>query len=353
MKRAFLLLLLIFVVLYGKMAYEVFTEQSIFENNIEGKLSDIAEDVTAIPLQTFGLHKIERARSVQKEGDNLFLISDDTLYRFDKTGKLICRVTDPNLVTVAGYMIDPIKGRLIVLGNQNDVLYYSFNGELEECKKLTNDGMYQRVHSASLYNNRIWTTEECTLFEADTDTYLVEKQVVEYDTSFQKIGSHKLVSADLTNRSTLLSSCDYQLGVSKESGKMYIYTTPSDPENLLRDSLLIKRRQDTYGEVDFDNEVTVYPMRFGQRYWIASHADPDHPSRAHTFCFDQNTSKSWYLKEGFKDDFHHTGFVSQLKPLDVYCNSYYFCKTNNDTRSTFAKTNDLDNAVVYIVKLKS
>lgn len=342
MKRAFSLLLVLFFVLYGKLGYDLFAEHSILSSSTTGSLSDIAKAVTAIPLRTSGTCTIERARSVQKEGDNLFLISDDVLYRFDTSGKLICSITDPAVITVAGYLIDPLQRRLIVMGNEADVHFYSFTGELLADKKLKEDESRRRIHTAALFNNRIWTTEEYARFDKDTQTYYIERQVVEYDSSFQKLQSHHLVSADLYNTQSSLYPCTYELGVSPDTGCIYAYTPAIDPSTLLRDTLLLKRQQTMHAEKRFEEDITVYPLRFGQRYWLSAYQDPVDPSRYYTFCFDQDTCKSWHIEGGFKDNFYHTGAVRQLQPIDVYSNSYYFCKPGNES----------ENAVIFIVELK-
>ena len=93
-----------------------------------GGLADIAKEVIAIPLQDSGKRQIKEPESVSLEGDNLFLISEETLYRFTRKGEFVCAITRPEEMRVAGYVIDPVQRQLIVFGNVNDIFYYTFEG---------------------------------------------------------------------------------------------------------------------------------------------------------------------------------------------------------------------------------
>lgn len=164
MKRTFtyLFLLLLVLLVCGKQAYNLLISNESIRNNPTGALSDIADEVIAIPLQDSGTHSIKEAKYIRQEGDNLFLISNETLYRFNRKGEFICRITHPDDIRVAGYVVNPANQQLIVLGNTDDIFYYSFNGDLLTRKKLKCDLPENRhMLSISMHNNRIFTTEEC------------------------------------------------------------------------------------------------------------------------------------------------------------------------------------------------
>lgn len=195
MKRTCLFLLLTLLVWCIKESYEVFVPSLPGSTEKEGFLSDIAEEVTAIPLETAEGEKIRQARQIRREGNELFLIGGKTLYRFTRTGRFVGRITDPSEIRVAGYLVDPAERRLIVLGNTDDIYYYSFEGTLLEKKKLKSDLPDRRILSASLYKNRIWSIEE-SVTPADTalQTAYLKRQVVEYDTSFRPLASRPLLA---------------------------------------------------------------------------------------------------------------------------------------------------------------
>ena len=198
MKRTFTYLLLLVLLVCGKQAYNLLISNESIRSNPTGALSDIADEVIAIPLQDSGTHSIKEAKYIRQEGDNLFLISNETLYRFNRKGEFICRITHPDDIRVAGYVVNPANQQLIVLGNTDDIFYYSFNGDLLTRKKLKCDLPENRhMLSISMHNNRIFTTEECVHGDTAGQTATIEKQIVEYDSSFHKLQSHTIRPVDL------------------------------------------------------------------------------------------------------------------------------------------------------------
>lgn len=93
------------------------------------------QEEAEMPLKADGFH-IQDAHDLHTEGDNLFVVSQKTLYRFNREGDFICQITQPEEIEVAGYLVDALKEQLIVLGNVNDIYYYSFDGQLLLKKKL-------------------------------------------------------------------------------------------------------------------------------------------------------------------------------------------------------------------------
>lgn len=75
MKRTFTYLLLLVLLVCGKQAYNLLISNESIRSNPTGALSDIADEVIAIPLQDSGTHSIKEAKYIRQEGDNLFLIS--------------------------------------------------------------------------------------------------------------------------------------------------------------------------------------------------------------------------------------------------------------------------------------
>lgn len=194
MKRTFTYLLLLVLLVCGKQAYNLLISNEPIRSNLTGALSDIADEVIAIPLQDSGTHSIKEAKYIRQEGDNLFLISNETLYRFNRKGEFICRITHPDDIRVAGYVVNPANQQLIVLGNTDDIFYYSFNGDLLTRKKLKCDLPENRhMLSISMHNNRIFTTEECVHGDTAGQTATIEKQIVEYDSSFHISINYNLI----------------------------------------------------------------------------------------------------------------------------------------------------------------
>ncbi len=352
MKRTFLLLLFTLIILYVHEGYKIITDKPLTESLKNGLLSDIAGEVRAIPLRPPGESPIEKARGVRQEGDNVFLVSNDILYRFNKSGEFLCRVTDPQIIKVGGYLIDPLKRILIVMGNTDDIHYYSFSGELINCKKLESDGLSRKIHSITYHDKFIWAAEERMNWDEATQEIRIEKEIVKYDSFFRKIESFPITATGLEEKAFCPYSFPFQLGIIKDTGNIYAYAPYMHPENLLRDTLIIRNGYKNPIYQSFHDEVTVYPLRFGNRYWISTYLDPYETASNYTFCFDRESNKSWLITGGFKDNFYQTGFISDMQPIDAYGNQYCYWKTGEELKEHFPEQMESGNPVLFIVTLK-
>ena len=133
MKRTFLILVSATVLLGTQQGYEYFSSSKEL----------------AMPLHTDDVQCIQTARDIQQEGKNLFLISNGILYRFNRQGDFLCQITRPEEIVVAGYVVSPATKQIIVLGNTNDIFYYSYGGKLLSKKKLKSDLTTHRMLSAT------------------------------------------------------------------------------------------------------------------------------------------------------------------------------------------------------------
>mgnify|MGYP006978824104 CR=1 FL=1 len=66
MKRTFTYLLLLVLLVCGKQAYNLLISNESIRSNPTGALSDIADEVIAIPLQDSGTHSIREAKYILK-----------------------------------------------------------------------------------------------------------------------------------------------------------------------------------------------------------------------------------------------------------------------------------------------
>ena len=325
MKRTCTILLTILTIFCLKQGYDLFTDKNSIESPVSGNLSDIAEEVIAIPLETANGIRIQKARNIRQQGQDLFLISNDILYRFNRNGKFICRITNPHDIKVAGYVINPAQHQLIVLGNTNDIFYYSFGGKLLCKKKLKSDLSDHRMLSATMYKNHVWSVEE-KVKQKDTlsNTPYVEHEVVQYDTSFHKIGSKKLVHANLDRPQYAPACFSPQLSVEKETDELYAYEASPSSEYLIRDSLYIRKTRENKNSSYNNREITLFPVRFGKRIWISSYQSSKNDDHNYTFCYDTLQNKLWQVKGGLIDNFYQTGKIADLQTFDLYGNNYCF-----------------------------
>lgn len=352
MKKTCLLILILIACNCLQKGYETISSAASPTSHTYASLSDIAEEVVAIPLQGSGKEAIKNAKNVRQEGNDIFLISNETLYRFNRKGDFVCRITERDSMRVAGYVVNPVKKQLIVLGNTNDIFYYSYDGELEDKKKLTDDFSDRRMMSIALHKERIWTTEEYEKTDSSLHTVQLERHVVEYDTSFRRLDTHPLVQADL-GRELYPSECfTPRLSVFPDSGQLYASLPATEPELLLRDSLFLKGKESSQtGELA--NSIPLFPLRFGSRLWLSTHHSATDPKLNYFFCYDSATGESWHTATGLDDNFYQTGTLSALEPIDIYNRAYCFCRSGRELQTAFPESAATESSVLFIVKLKA
>lgn len=355
MKRTCLFLLGLIAIVCVKQFCEICIANSSVRSYTTGTLSDIAEEVVAIPLQTPEPYVVEKVRNIRKDAYNLFLISDDVLYRYNRKGEFICRITNPKDIRVAGYVVNQAKSQLIVLGNRDDIFYYTYDGLLLEKKKLTSDFSEARILSLSMFKDHIWTTEEHQSVDTLTQETLVEKKVVEYDSSFHRLSDLRLTTAELGREAVMRGGClEPCLSVDKSTGMMFAYTFPPVSDYLLQDTLFLMSTWRTQARSGLaKHALTLFPVRPGERIWISSYQDQKDASRAYTFCYDSKINASWKVDGGLKDNFYDTGIIPRLEAMDLYNQSYYFCKSGDEVKNYSSVSLKADSTVVFIVKLKS
>ena len=269
--------------------------------------------------------------------------------------RFICRITHPDDIRVAGYVVNPANQQLIVLGNTDDIFYYSFNGDLLTRKKLKCDLPENRhMLSISMHNNRIFTTEECVHGDTAGQTATIEKQIVEYDSSFHKLQSHTIRPVDLERSACPIGCLAPEVAVEPGSGTVYAYAPSYQPGNLLRDTLYIKQKRQSQALENLagKNTFPLLPIRMGSRFWVSTYYNAEDESRNYTFCYDTEKEECWQVKEGLKDNFYQTGNVRRMDPIDPYCHSYCFSKSGEDLRNTFPAQAQGESLVLFIVKLK-
>ncbi|MDD4514087.1 6-bladed beta-propeller [Massilibacteroides sp.] len=347
MKKTFVFLFLFLVVLYGKQGYEFFTSNVVNACLLSGNLSDIAEEVIAIPLQKSKEYNIRNAKHIRQEGDNLFLVCNETIYRFNRKGEFMNAITNPEEIKVGGYIIDKRKQELIAFGNDNDIHYYTFSGELVETKKLKNNLSGDRVYSMTMRGEQIWTAEESVTYNSDTNQIKMEVSAVKYDTSFTELERKRIVSADMGREKSITTCQNAELCINKDTGDIYLYNPPLSPEYLLSDTLYLRHH---YALKNPDC-ITMYPMRMGSRFWLAMTEHNPEPLQNYLFCYDTYTNKVWQLTDGFDDNYYGTGTIKHLYAMDNYNQHYYYCKSGAEVSKSFPE--EKDDLIVFIVKLKA
>lgn len=317
---------------------------------VSGKLSDIASQIIAVPLETNAQCMLTNTDQIKCDGDDLFILDNHQLYHFNRKGKflnqLIRKEKGSIPIAIHDYVIDPIKKQLIILDKKQTIHYYTYNGNLLAKKILTENIPWKKIFKLSYFNKHIWaTTENLEISSEDTYIKVYEKWLYKLDTSFAIISGVRLQNVDLGR---FYINGDFSPELYVANNKVYVHSPSLQGNQLLRDSLyLINTNQ-----LNPQYPVHILPVRIHKRFLISSYQDSCTQKQNYLFCYDQMKRKSFNIKEGFQDNFYQTGQVSELKALDVYNEELWYCKSSKDVQQLFPKRKISDNPIIFIVKLK-
>ena len=355
MRTTFNLFILLLVVVCGRLTYDLIQKNQSISTMSDGCLSDMADEVVAIPLQSVGDEVVHSPRKIRKDGNNLFLISGKSLLRFDLSGNFICAITDTALTRVGDYIVNPEEQQFIVLGNENDLFYFTYDGTLL-CKKKwqLNPLEQRRVISAVMHQRKIWTTEEVVRKDQASSKTYVCQEIVEYDASFNKIQSYPIKPIDLARANCAISSFSPIVAIRPETEEIYAYTPSLQLDDLLRDTLYIqsKLRYNSFKDWVGDEAIPLLPIFLGARIWFSEYQDPDNAAPNYIFCYDTQKGKGWLNSDGLIDDFYQTGSIKRLEAMDPYGESFCFYKSGETVRNAFSNQVNADSCVVFVAHLK-
>jgi len=356
MKKGCILLLTIVLLVYGYQAYQV---MDIYRNDVlkiktSGKLSDITEKVTPIPLDIPDSGAVRNMKQVRRDGNNLFILSDSRLLHFDMKGKFINQIAKDlcgqNGKWIAEYVLDTINHKALVVDNERYLSTFDYNGNLITSSRI--DKPWQKITALAFHNGYLWATAETLVKNNDLPgSYLIEHKLYQLDMNMNEIYSQTLRKASSGTRKIFNSLCVDELLVDEQG--IYAYSMISDADLLLEDTLNIalqKKIPLLYKDAQYGMGC-IYPVRKGKRHYLStcSNCLVDH---GFTFCYDDVKQTAYILADGFKDDFFKTGHVTDLQSMDIYNDFYCFLKSGNDISKKFperADNNDLP--VLFILQL--
>lgn len=347
MKKTCLLLLLFVSLLYIKEGYYIFCDNIPEKSTDKGSLSDVAEEVIAIPLETNSNCRLNHATQIKRDREDLFLVSNCQLYRFDCSGKFRNQVTYNNSFQVADYVIDPVEKQLIVMDNNENVYYIDYNGVLLEKKSLAGINPLKSPTRMIYHNRHIWmTAQSLSPCKEEPGKQNVDQWLYKFDTMFQLQDARRLTAADLGR--FYIGACSPTLSVAK--GNVYAYSPSIQPEEILADTLYLISRNKLSIHEDYSS---ILPLCIAGRYLLSTYCEAGEEERNFTFCYDRHEEYAYNVAGGFEDNFYHTGKVPDLQALDVYNNSFCYCRSAEDLKASFPERTAEDNPVLFIVKMKA
>ena len=119
-------------------------------------------------------------------------------------------------------------------------------------------------------------------------TATIEKQIVEYDSSFHKLQSHTIRPVDLERSACPIGCLAPEVAVEPGSGTVYAYAPPINPGTYYGTLYILskKRQSQTLENLAGKNTLPLLPIRMGSRFWVSTYYNAEDESRNYTFCYD-------------------------------------------------------------------
>lgn len=348
MRKTFTILFLAIVVLYSWFGYQSIANQEELNCQMEGTLSEIAEEVIAIPLETNTHCRLEQIGSIKRDKEHIFLVSNQQLYHFNREGKFLGKITNSQKpIEVIDYVIDPTHSCLIVIGKNKEVHYYDYAGQLLAQRTLPQNASWKTFGHLAYYNHYLWATIDLINTE-DEHAVTVEQWLYKFDLNFREIDKRKLEAADL-GRININHRPNPEISISP-NGQVYVQAPSLQPSQILNDTLyLISTKQLTITE----GYSKILPVKIGARFLISLYHNPLSAESSYTFCYDQRKTKAYNIQGGLKDNFYMTGEIQTLQPMDIYNQIYCYYQKGDKLNQSFPKRKVDDNPVLFIVKMKA
>lgn len=347
MKKIFYFFALLFIAIYSYNGYEMYKNSHLKVYN-EGKLSAIAEDIIAIPLETKEECRIKKIEKVRATSSYLFIASQGRLFQFTDKGKYIRQITPFSLTD---FTIDTQHQRIIAIEQQHMVSYYDFNGNRLATQDLSANPTWDKLHKIEFFHDSLWITADL-LFQDSSNPAIqrIETHICRFDTEFNLLESQALSPANIGRPANEFFLTPEP--VVTHQGEVYAFSPSMEPDYLLEDTLFIAKTtvQVNAGLIASGN---LFPVRRSGRFMLANYRNRTDDPSSYAFCYDIKEHKAYYSKEGFKDDLLKTGTITDLCALNMQNTSFCFVKGSKDTYKLFPERQEQDNPVVFIFNLKA
>lgn len=315
---------------------------------ISERLSDISKEIIAIPLETTSECKINNIRQVQCDNADIFILNNNEIYRFCRSGKFLNKISLENDIVIHNYTINSDSKQLIILDSLQQLHYYSYNGNKLTQKDICNPSLWLTLYKIVYHQQSLWAIAE----KLTVDNHL-EKWLYKFDPEFNLQQAVKLNNANL-GRFCLEGNFTPDLSIVNNT--IYIYSPSSYKETILQDTLYLiannpLKYNQTIESLSEQQPVYTIPVRMNQRFVISSYQTNCFETENYLFCYDQQENKAYH--HGFIDNFYRTGLVNDLQALSVHNNQFCFYKSGIEITESFPERTEKDNPVLFFVTLKS
>ncbi|MDR1674999.1 MAG: 6-bladed beta-propeller [Tannerella sp.] len=304
-------------------------------------LSEISAEVVAVPLETNELCRLGEVRQVKGDGRDLFVWSENGIYRFDRTGKFRNRFSIDAGRRISDFALNPGQQQVMILDSAQQLHCFTHDGQTLFRMDLGTDAPWQTILDIACHDSSLWIA-----IERLTPDRRFEKRLVRIDFSGQVEEDYKLTEVDLGRFSL---SCNYSPELSVIGNRVYVYAPFSSKETILRDTLHLLSG-DMLPPAGESGALQVMPVRTNGRFLFASYRENVSEKENYLFLYDRKKDKAYPL-HGFMDDFYQTGPVSNLQALDMRSCEYGYFKSGKEVARAFPERSETANPVIFLLKL--
>jgi hypothetical protein len=330
-------------------------------------ISEIAEKVTAIPLETNPDCLLGGVYSLRKTDSLLFILSGGEIFLFDITGKFIKKIIHRGrgpgeMPFVRDFDLNEGDREVVAIGSGNYILHCKYDGTV--VRQLQYKHPNYTIMAFSIFAGRIWVI---AWGKASKENGGYNICLLTLDQQWQTLDSTSLYKPDLP-----FNSMGFGHNYFSVTGEEFFVNVPSltidrarrdtlyriDPDLQLVPVLRLDFGYSNY-RVSSSREEYGYPLdfeaiRINQRFLIVPYyVRRERVFTFYTFCYDFHTKRKYNLEEGFNDNLHNTGYDTYIQPVDVHHNECYFSRETDELPADYLpKRSESDNPVLFIITLK-
>jgi hypothetical protein len=329
------------------------------------RLSDLAEKVTPILLETSEACLLAQQIQVRVDEDWLFVLSGQEIYLFNTDGvflkQLVAKKDGPEGFIVNGFTLNTDKKELVIWTPQQVVYFFTYDGLLLRKQSLDDD---KQSLTIAYLHNAYWVKSQ-TLRE-DNGAMIVDKWLLKYNSAFEKTDSVYLLSYEGDHA---FMSYDYSDEISIVGKKQYIHAPTTKRDRIVRDTLYLLEDgalkpalQINYGHLSYQETghpmmigypINLSPVQVSSRFLFSSYHEFTNERRGYgLYIYDKTREQDYWAKDGIEDDLYQTAHITRIESLDVSNESFYYYSNDENLTTFFPEREIDDNPVVFLVHLK-
>lgn len=334
----------------------------------EASVSEIAEKVTAIPLETNDLCLLSLSEA-KKDDSLLFILSNQIIYLFDINGKFIKQLTQPGRgpgeMDVREFVLDKVNQEVIAYGPGRTLIRYKYDGSVISQTRVQHQ--FFEIREFILFHDSYWAIA----FGSFSKSGDYEMWLLRLNGEWKIQDSTKLFQPDIPDHSLGFNAIS---SFSTIDNKLYYNVSASRGDRIKRDTLYCMDDSGVRPVLRVNYGLSIYhenpsnpflkgysirtsPIRVNKRFLFTRYSDVKnyHISQKVSvfyFCYDFRTKRKYHLEDGFIDDIYHTGLAVYMMPLDSDNDEYYYFKNSDELSKSFPERTENDNPVLFIITLK-